>query len=91
MSREEDDLNIELNLLSQMCAFHDVDDKAKREQFAKEYFDTFCKKTKIDPEYAYSKLEEYLKSRRANSMFKYEHYKDLRRILGLEEKSKDSR
>ena len=84
------DLLIEANLLSQMCAFHDLDDKKKREQYAKEYFTEFCEKTKIDPEYALKKLEDYLKHKRKHTPFKYEHYRNLRKILGVG-KDKDGR
>ena len=91
MSKERDDLLIEANLLSQMCAFHDVDDKETREQYAREYFEEFCKDTKIDPEYAFKKLEDYIKAKRETTMFKYEHYEDLRGILGLKKPSKGER
>ncbi len=91
MSTERDDLLIEANLLSQMCAFHDVDDKKKREEYAREYFEKFCSETKIDPEYAFKKLDDYIKGKRKTTMFKYEHYKDLRRILGLNKPSKEER
>lgn len=84
------DLTIERSLLSQICAFHDLDDKKKREQYAREYFTEFCEKTKIDPEYALEKLEEYLKHKRETTQYEYEHYKNLRRILGMG-KSKDER
>jgi len=91
MDQERIDLLIEANLLSQMCAFHDVDNRAVREHYAKEYFDEFCKTSKIDPEYAYKKLDAYIKEKRRTTMFKYENYRNLRKILGLKKPSKEER
>ncbi len=78
---DEQRLLVETRLFDARRAFHDLDDKEKRETYAKEYFNEFCAESHIDPEEAYSILEEMFDNKRKTTQFKYGHYKDLRSIL----------
>lgn len=78
---DEQRLLVEARLFDAMRAFHDLDDKEKREAYAKEYFNKFCAETHVDPEEAYSLLEEMFAFKRKTTQFKYGHYKNLRGIL----------
>lgn len=74
-------LLVESTLFTAINAFHDIDDKAQREQYVREYFFEFCSKNNIDPEEAYQLMEKFLEHRRNHTIFKYEHYKNLKGIL----------
>ena len=78
---DEQRLLVESKLFDAMRAFHDLDDKEKREKYAKEYFNEFCIEANVDPEEAYAILEEMFEHKRKTTQFKYDYYKDLRSIL----------
>ena len=77
---------VENELAGAIRAFHDIDNKEKREKYAKEYFINFCKENDIDLEEAYEIVLKIIDDRRKNSIFKYEHYENLKDILLGEER-----
>ena len=78
-------------LINAVKAFHDLDDKKKREQYVREYTLEFCEKNKIDPKEAIAVLNQYFERRRKDdTMYNFEHYKGkktLERIILSEELS----
>ena len=63
-------------LIDAVRAFHDLDDKEKRETYVREYTLKFCKENGIDPKEAISVLTSYFEKRRKDdTMFNFEHYK----------------
>ncbi len=76
-------------LIDAVKAFHDLDDKKKREQYVREYTLEFCEKNKIDPKEAIAVLNKYFERRRKDdTMYNFEHYKGkktLERIILSEE------
>lgn len=84
-------LLIENNLLKAISAFHDCNDREKRESYVREYFFEFCNKYNINQDEALELLENLLRYKRENTVYKYEHFKDLKSILypQTEENEKD--
>ena len=80
-------------LIDAVKAFHDLDDKKKREQYVREYTLEFCKENKIDPKEAIAVLNQYFERRRQDdTMYNFEHYKGkktLERIILSEELNDD--
>ena len=78
-------------LINAVKAFHDLDDKKKREQYVREYTLEFCEENKIDPKEAIAVLNQYFERRRKDdTMYNFEHYKGkktLERIILSEELS----
>ncbi|MBR3512585.1 MAG: hypothetical protein IKN74_06520 [Clostridia bacterium] len=74
--QKDQEILVETELFTAVSAFHDADDKKKREKYVKEYTLEFCKKYNIDPMEAVGKLKDMFEDRRNKTMFKYEHYKD---------------
>ncbi len=72
---------VENELVRAIATFHDCDDKEKRERYVREYFLEFCEKHNINQDEALEEIEKFLEDRRENSIFKYEHYKDLKSII----------
>lgn len=63
-------------LINAVKAFHDLDDKQKREEYVREFTLNFCKENKIDPKEAIDVLNKYFESRRKDDTpFNFEHYK----------------
>lgn len=79
---------VEHILFDALRTFHDSDDKEKRELYAKEFFDEFCKKYQVDPVETYFILQKMFEQKRSTSIFKYEHYDGdkLKGILFKEDK-----
>ena len=67
-------LLVELVLYDTIKAFHDCDDKQKRNRYIKSFTLIFCKENGIDPLEAVDKLNEIFKLKRSQSQFPYQHY-----------------
>ena len=80
---------IESDLIKAIMAFHDCDDKERRESYVREYFLDFCDNYDINKEEALKLLEDFFESKRKNTMFKYEYYKDLKSIIFPENNEKN--
>ena len=78
---EEKRLQVENELVKAILTFHDCDDKEKRETYVREYFLEYCKEHDINEEEALEMIEEALKFKRDNTIFKYEHFTDLKSII----------
>lgn len=88
---EENQILIETELFDVLRAFHDLDDKEKRNQYVKEYTIEFCTKNNLDISKTIDKLKElFERKRRMNKMFPYEHYEgnNLSKII-LEDEEKE--
>ena len=72
---------VEGELYAAITAFHDCDDKKRREEFVKEYTLKFCKKYNIDVEEALDLVINMINQRRKNSDYQYEQYKDLKKLV----------
>ena len=75
MDKREEVL-IEGDLFDALRAFHDLDDREKRNQYVKEYVLEFCSNNNIDPREAIDKLIIMFEDRRKSTIYKYEHYKN---------------
>lgn len=71
---EKQTLLVELVLYDAIKAFHDCDDKQKRNRYIKSFTLKFCKENGIDPLEAVDKLNELFKIKRSQSQFPYQHY-----------------
>ena len=78
---EEKRLQIENELVKAILTFHDCDDKEKRENYVREYFFEYCKEHDINQEEALEMIEKALKYKREKTIFKYEHFTDLKSII----------
>lgn len=72
---------VEGDLYTAITAFHDCNDKEKREGLIRKYTLMFCEKYDIDVIEALDLVTKMINHRRQNSDFKYEYYKDLRKIV----------
>lgn len=81
-------------LIDAVRAFHDLDNKQKREEYVREFTLDFCKKNNIDPKEAIDVLNKYFERRRKDDTpFNFEHYKGkktLEKII-LSDKLSDSK
>lgn len=67
---------IECELFKVISAFHDCDDKEKRNAYVKEYIIQYCKENNLDVMTTIDFLKELFdKKRKSNSNFQYEYYK----------------
>lgn len=74
-------LKVENELVKAILTFHDCDNKEKRENYVREYFLEYCQKNDINQEEALEMIEKALKFKRENTIFKYEHFTDLKSII----------
>lgn len=74
--RNDQLLLVENDLINAVRAFHDLDDKEKRETYVREYTLEFCQKNGIDVKEAIAVMNKYFEGRRNDDTpFNYDHYK----------------
>lgn len=83
--RFEQELLVEQELCDAIRAFHDLDDKRKRNAYSKEYFWKFCQEHNIDPQEAFSVVERVLKEK---SKTGFSNYSDSVTVLKKDIKKK---
>lgn len=90
LKRKLELLLIENVLYPAISAFHDCDDKQKREQYVKEYVLDFCQENNLDIIDTLDILNSIFEEKRKRKMFTYQHYKGnalKTMVLGKKQKS----
>ena len=92
-SNEEELALIEQHLYKALRAFHDCEDKKRREFYVKDYFEYFCTYNGIDPSKAIEYVKKMFNEKRRTTMYSYEYYKEnaLNRITGVPAPKKPSK
>lgn len=92
-SEEEQAALIEQDLYKALRAFHDCEDKKRREFYVKDYFEYFCTYNGIDQSKAIEYVKKMFSEKRRTTMYSYDYYRGnaLNRITGVPVPKKPSK